>query len=97
MVSSAELGNLRSLVTLHLGNNPLRGSIPPELGNLENLRVLKIDTTFLNGPIPRDFTDIPLYSFHWRATDLCAPDDVEFREWLASIDDHVGGGTCPDS
>ena len=92
-----ELGDLEELLSLYLDNNPLRGLIPPELGGLEDLRLLKINTTFLNGPIPRDFTDIRLAMFHWRATDLCAPGDVEFREWLASIEDHMGGDTCPDS
>ena len=32
--------------------------------------------------------------FHWRGTDLCAPTDADFREWLDGIRDHSGNGDC---
>ncbi len=92
-----ELGDLENLRRLYLNDTGLTGSLPPELGDLGNLRRLKINSTSLTGPIPGDFTDIPLQLFHWHETGLCAPGDEEFREWLASIDDHMGGDTCPGS
>ena len=92
-----QLGDLENLRRLYLNDTGVTGSLPPELGGLGSLRRLKINSTSLTGPIPGDFTDIPLQLFHWHETDLCAPGDEEFREWLASIDDHMGGDTCPGS
>jgi len=92
-----ELGDLENLRWLYLNDTGLAGSIPPEVGDLGSLRRLKINSTSLSGPIPGAFTDIPLQLFHWHETDLCAPGDEEFREWLDSIGDHMGGDTCPGS
>jgi len=37
---------------------------------------------------------LTLESFHWNDTDLCAPADDAFQEWLKSIEDHQGDGNC---
>ena len=94
---SARKNGIRLTWILYLDNNSLTGSIPSELGDLGSLHRLKFNHTSLTGPIPGNFTDISLQQFHWHETDLCAPGDDEFRDWLDSIDDHMGGDTCPGS
>lgn len=89
-----ELGRLRNLHTLGLGDNRLTGSIPPELGDLRNLRWLRLADNELNGPLPSDLIGLPLNYFRWDDTDLCAPTDDAFQEWLASIEDHSGNRDC---
>ena len=90
----AELGNLGDLVELSLAGNQLTGSIPVELGDIDNLRVLYLFNNQLTGSIPREFINIPLSVFFWYDTDLCAPADEAFQNWLASIPSHFGGENC---
>ena len=47
-----ELGNMRGLVHLGLGENQLTGSIPPELARLANLWILHLEGNALTGSIP---------------------------------------------
>ena len=90
-----ELGNLQSLDTLRLELNRLTGSVPPELGNLQSLEDLRLNlNSGLSGRLPLDLIGVPLNLFHWDVTDLCAPTDEEFLEWLASIRNHRGEH-CP--
>ena len=53
-----ELGQLSSLLQLHLGGNSLTGPIPPELGNLSNLRDLDLRASSLTGPIPPELGNL---------------------------------------
>ena len=48
----------------------------------------------LTGPLPRDLIGLPLMSFLWNQTDLCAPTDSAFQEWLDSIEVHWSNGNC---
>ena len=89
-----ELGDLQNLLRLYLGNNDLSGPVPPELGNLANLQILQLSSNDLTGAIPRELIGLPLWSFHWHETDLCAPADQEFQDWLRSISDHRRGVNC---
>jgi len=90
----SELGNLTRLETMFLRQNELTGSVPPELGNLGSLKRLWIEVNQLTGPLPTDLTGIPLTSFRWNETDLCAPADDDFQAWLNSIGDHMGNPNC---
>ncbi|XP_057771239.1 leucine-rich repeat protein 2-like isoform X3 [Salvia miltiorrhiza] len=54
----AELGQLRSLVSLDLYHNNLTASIPPSLSNLSNLKFLRLNGNRLTGRIPRDLTKL---------------------------------------
>jgi len=55
---------------------------------------LSISGNPLGGPLPRDLIGLSLGLFHWQETDLCAPTDAEFQEWLDGIRDHSGNGDC---
>ncbi|TQE00111.1 hypothetical protein C1H46_014288 [Malus baccata] len=54
----AELGNLKSLISLDLYNNNISGTIPLSLGKLKSLVFLRLNDNRLTGPIPRDLTGI---------------------------------------
>ena len=53
-----ELGRLRNLRYLALGNAGLSGSIPPELGDLLSLRNLRLEWNELTGPIPPELHNL---------------------------------------
>lgn len=52
----AELGALKRLGVLDLGENSLTGSIPAELGDLENLNSLELGWNNLSGSIPPELS-----------------------------------------
>ncbi|XP_038980698.1 leucine-rich repeat protein 1-like [Phoenix dactylifera] len=54
----AELGNLKSLISLDLYNNNISGIIPPTLGKLKALVFLRLNNNQLTGPIPRELVGI---------------------------------------
>ena len=81
-----ELGRLRDFLKhLDLSDNRLTGALPPELGGIRFLKSLRVNNTDLSGRIPLELTSLSLEVFTWDGTDLCAPDDEEFQEWLKSI------------
>ncbi|CAH2061289.1 unnamed protein product [Thlaspi arvense] len=43
-----------NLVQIHLDQNRIHGSIPPEISNLLNLTLLNLSSNLLTGPIPRE-------------------------------------------
>ena len=91
-----ELGNLTSLRQLSIQSNGLSGPIPPEFGNLQSLRSLQANSNPLDGRLPSDLTRLTLTRFHWNQTNLCAPTDDAFKEWLESINDNNGNIDCSD-
>ena len=69
-----ELGQLQSLVWLHLSDNALTGPIPSELGRLSNLRVLALDDNALSGAIPSELGSLAnLEEMSLRANRLTGP------------------------
>ncbi|KAL5853984.1 hypothetical protein ACOSQ3_003776 [Xanthoceras sorbifolium] len=50
-----EIGNLKNLMLLGLGENELTGSVPATLGNLKQLQGLSLELNKLEGSIPNDF------------------------------------------
>ncbi|XP_058078436.1 leucine-rich repeat protein 1-like isoform X2 [Magnolia sinica] len=54
----AELGNLKSLISLDLYNNNISGVIPPSLGKLKSLVFLRLNDNQLSGQIPRELLGI---------------------------------------
>ena len=81
----SRLGSLQRLVELDVSGNRLNGPVPPEIGNLDRLKVLRVNDTLLSGQLPLELIGLSLRVFTWDGTDLCAPDDEEFQEWLKSI------------
>ncbi len=87
-----EFGNLPDLQTLILSWNDLTGPIPPELGSL-GLTLLWLNNSAYSGRLPTELVGMPLASFYWRLTGLCAPLDAAFQEWLRRIPQR-GGPNC---
>ena len=85
---------MQGLQQLDLAENGLTGPVPSEIGSIGPLRTLSIAGNPLAGPLPGNLTQVTLGSFHLNDTDLCAPTDDAFQEWLNSIDDHQGGENC---
>ncbi|MDE2929002.1 MAG: M66 family metalloprotease, partial [Acidobacteriota bacterium] len=83
-----ELGDLTSLTELGIDGNDLMGPIPPELGDLTRLTDLKFSgNSGLVGSLPTELARLgrleTLLAF---GTDLCAPSDPGFQDWLRRID-----------
>ena len=53
-----ELGDLSSLVYMHLGQNELSGTIPKEIGNLTKLSQMHLWGNKLSGSIPKEFGNL---------------------------------------
>ena len=82
-----ELGSLANLESLDLGSNGLTGPIPGELGSLANLESLNLQFNPLTGSLPQSLTQLSqLMRLDVSHTAACAPADVAFQEWLATID-----------
>ena len=92
----ADLGKLSNLTTLWLDKNHLTGQVPPELGRLSNLTVLWINENQLSGTIPSEFAGLTsLEEFYFDSNaGLCAPDNVDFQNWLQAIPDRDNGPNC---
>lgn len=82
-----ELGSLAELEELSLSTNRLTGRVPPELGNLTRLASLFLHRNAgLSGVLPSTLTDLrELKEFQAWATDVCAPDDTDFQDWLLGV------------
>ena len=94
-----ELGQLDRLDTLNLSDNNLSGPLPAELGRLDGLRALKLENNAeLSGPVPLEFTGMTsLNTFRADGTDICAPRDADFVEWLRGVDDRRLPACAADS
>ena len=94
-----EMGKLDHLDTLNLSDNNLSGPLPAELGQLDGLQALRLENNAeLSGPVPLEFTGMTsLNAFRADGTDLCAPRDADFLEWLRGVDDRRLPACAPDS
>ncbi|MDE2927702.1 MAG: M66 family metalloprotease [Acidobacteriota bacterium] len=83
-----ELGDLTSLAILRLEENDFKGPIPPELGDLTRLTELNLSgNSGLAGILPTELTGLDrLETLLAVRTDLCAPSDPGFQDWLVGID-----------
>lgn len=89
-----QLGNHRFLRELRLDGNKLTGPVPITLTDLRSLEHLLLANNPLSGRLSRFLIRLPLERFHWHNTDLCAPADARFQEWLDSIPDEQGNRNC---
>ena len=83
-----ECYSIENTTELHLVNNLLTGSIPPEIGNLKNLTHLNVRYNQLNGKIPESICDLNIewsssWSFNLSNNQLCPP-------YPFCIEDNVG-------
>ena len=89
----SELGTLTALTVLNLSDNQLTGNVPPELGDLNKLQELYLNNNSLTGSLPLGLTNIPvgnfefykLWTFFYKDTYLCEPDNSGFKGWLDKI------------
>ena len=86
------LGDLRNLRRLALHFTSLTGPIPPEFGNL-GLELLWVNHSTLSGRLPSELVGMPLESFFWGDSGLCAPLDDAFQTWLRRVGQR-GGPKC---
>ena len=97
----AEWGHLSNLERLDLSRNSgwtlqqPAGALPAEWGWLDHLMELALSHNSLAGPLPQSLTGLKaLEQFYFDNTELCAPRDRVFQDWLRGIDD-VRGASCP--
>ena len=77
------------IVELNLAGNHLTGGIPAELAGLTDL--IKIDFSDnegLAGPLPPTLTELTLGYLWLEGTQLCAPPDTSFQNWLNGIPEY---------
>ena len=94
----AQLGKLTRLRTLSLNDNRLIGAFPPELATLSSLQTLHLKMNAgLAGALPEALRNISaLRDLQTEGTQLCAPRDTPFQEWLKTIS--FSGSNClPES
>ena len=84
---------LGRVVTLDLSRNGLAGQLPGNLSELAHMTELRIaQNTDLSGRLPLSLADLSLRALHYAGTELCAPVDTSFRDWLSAIPSHEGTG-----
>ena len=82
----AELTVPYNVEILDLIGNPLMGPLPDEVGDMARLRRLHLTNTDLSGPLPLRMTRMNrLGEILAGGTDLCAPVDEDFLEWLERL------------
>ena len=88
----AEIGQLHRLTELFLSFNNLTGNVPRALGRLANLRSLRLTGNVeMAGTLPPELIRLDLDDFLLGGTQLCAPSDAGFREWLQTIPNSRSG------
>ncbi len=83
----AELGGLSQLQGLYVGHNDLTGPVPQEFGRLTRLRELAFSGNIaMSGALPSSLTNLrSLETLEASGTQLCAPSDPRFLEWLDQL------------
>ena len=80
---------------LNLDDFGLSGMVPMELGQLTNLATLHLQNNAdLEGALPDSFLDLELMSLNLGSTQVCVPQNDEFKMWLSGIMDVQGTTLC---
>ena len=96
----AVLGNWHGVIVDSLGRvseldltrNGLAGRLPPGIGELDEMTTLRVGGNELSGPLPRSLPRLSLVELHYIDTDLCAPAEASYRNWINGIASHQGTG-----
>ena len=87
-VSADSLGRVTAL---DLSYNGLTGRLPGYFGDLARLTELRITgNSDLSGRLPHSIARLSLRVLHYSGTDVCAPVETSFRDWLSTIPSHEG-------
>ncbi|WP_419165817.1 leucine-rich repeat domain-containing protein [Candidatus Palauibacter sp.] len=86
-VETDSIGRVRRL---DLSRNGLTGQLPSPLSQLAALTELRIAGNALSGPLPLALIALSLREFDYSETELCAPPEPSFLEWLNAIPHHQG-------
>ncbi|PWA76779.1 receptor like protein 50 [Artemisia annua] len=84
-----QLGQLRNLVLLQLGNNHIAGVIPESIARLSLLRYLNLDENFISGPIPNsigELSSLELLDLSHNRLNGSLPDSLGQLSKLNSLD-----------
>ena len=85
--------SLGRVTILDLSRNGLAGRLPPNVGALAQMTELRIAGNInLSGPLPLSLAGLSLQTLHYAGTEVCAPADASFRDWLGAIPSHEGTG-----
>ncbi len=88
--------SLGRVTELDLAGNGLSGTLPSGLGDLTRMTALRIGGNALWGRLPLSLVAVSLREFQYADTDLCAPTEASFQNWLGGIAYHEGtGAECP--
>ena len=83
--------SLGRVTALDLSRNGLAGRLPGFLGDLAHMTQLRITgNTDLSGRLPRTLGRLSLRVLHYSGTDVCAPVETTFLDWLNTIPSHEG-------
>ena len=92
-----ELGQLTRLENLQLSFNQLTGNIPETFGNLTSLKSLSLTENIgMSGALPQTLVHLDLEYLLLGGTQLCAPVDPGFQDWLRGIDNSRVARCAPD-
>ena len=85
--------SLGRVTALDLSRNGLAGRLPAILGELAHMTELRItDNADLSGRLPLYLARLSLQVLHYSGTELCAPVEPPFRDWLSAIPSHESTG-----
>lgn len=92
-----EIGDMNDLEEVYLYGNKLTWRVPEEIAD-GKIAILEMHDNELEGPLPLSMKEMSLTKFTWYGQNgLCAPDDKDFRDWMANIPSHEPGPKCEDS
>ena len=84
--------SLGRVFELDLTDNNLAGSVHPTLASLTRMTALRIGGNRLSGPLPLGLARLPLRELDYSDTEVCAPAEASFRDWLSRVPSHRGTG-----
>ena len=85
--------SLGRVTALDLSRNGLAGRLPGILGELAQMTELRITgNADLSGRLPLSLARLALQVLHYSGTELCAPVEPTFRDWLSAIPSHESTG-----